>query len=156
VAEFIVPIVCEPVEEKCAPATGDHGRVSLQYSLAEALVHGELGRNAYAAHSVHNQEILELARRVRYYVDPYYPGPGRFKGGVEVSMSDGTLFADVEEHNRGSVENPMSDEELRAKFDDNAKGFLSREACQRLAEAIANLERLDDASELIALTLSTT
>ena len=47
VAEFNVSIVCEPVAEKTAPATEAHGRVCLQYTLAEALVRGELGRTAY-------------------------------------------------------------------------------------------------------------
>ncbi len=37
VTAFIVGIVCEPTEEKFAPASDSHGRVSLQYSLAEAL-----------------------------------------------------------------------------------------------------------------------
>ncbi len=37
VTEFIVGIVCEPTQEKLAPASDSHGRVSLQYSLAEAL-----------------------------------------------------------------------------------------------------------------------
>ena len=44
VAEFNVSIVCEPVAEKVAPATEAHGRVCLQFTLAEALVRGELGR----------------------------------------------------------------------------------------------------------------
>ena len=39
VTAFIVGIVCEPTEEKFAPASDSHGRVSLQYSLAEALYH---------------------------------------------------------------------------------------------------------------------
>jgi 2-methylcitrate dehydratase PrpD len=155
VAGFIVPIVCEPVEEKCAPSTGDHGRVSLQYSLAEALYLGELGRGAYAIESVRNPEILELARRVRYYVDPDYPGPGRFKGAVEVTMTDGSKLEEIEEYNRGSAQNPMSDAELRAKFDDNAGGLLSEAARNNLADAIGNLENLENASDLVPLTLST-
>ena len=40
VAEFNVSIVCEPVEEKVAPATEAHGRVCLQFTLAEALARG--------------------------------------------------------------------------------------------------------------------
>ena len=70
VAAFIVPIVCEPVAEKTAPASDSHGRVSLQYTLAEALALGELGKTAYRDASLTNPEILALARRVHYTVDP--------------------------------------------------------------------------------------
>jgi 2-methylcitrate dehydratase PrpD len=80
VTAFIVGIVCEPTEEKFAPASDSHGRVSLQYSLAEALYLGLLGRRAYRKENLKNPEILALARRVHYHVDPDYPGPGRFKG----------------------------------------------------------------------------
>ena len=40
VASYIVPIVCEPVGEKRRPQSDSHGRVSLQYTLAEALYFG--------------------------------------------------------------------------------------------------------------------
>src|ERR1700733_8127356 len=108
VTAFIVGIVCEPTEEKFAPASDSHGRVSLQYSLAEALYHGALGKSAYSAGSRANPEILALARRVQYHVDPNYPGPGRFKGAVGIALKDGRKFEEVEEHNRGSAENPMT------------------------------------------------
>src|SRR4051812_18418522 len=52
VAAFIVPIVCEPIAEKTAPASDSHGRVSLQYTLAEALALGELGKTAYREDSL--------------------------------------------------------------------------------------------------------
>ncbi len=125
VTGFIVSIVCEPVAEKHAPASDSHGRVSLQYSIAEALYFGELGKKAYSDQSRRNPDILALARKVRYRVDPDYPGPGRFKGAVTVTLKDGRQFTEVEEYNRGSFENPMTYQELRAKFDDNASGFLS-------------------------------
>src|SRR5437764_7415356 len=74
VTQFIVTIVCEPAAEKLAPATDSHGRVSLPYSVAEALYFGELGKKAYRADSLRNPAILDLARKVHYYVDPDYPG----------------------------------------------------------------------------------
>jgi 2-methylcitrate dehydratase PrpD len=149
VTEFIVGIVCEPTEEKFAPASDSHGRVSFQYSLAEALTHGSLGKNAYRAESLRNSEILALARRVRYYVDPAYPGPGRFKGEVTITLKDGRTFHELEEYNRGSMENPMTYEEIRAKFDENASGFLSVARRDKLAGQIQHLETLADASELV-------
>ena len=153
VAAFIVPIVCEPIAEKTAPASDSHGRVSLQYTLAEASVLGELGKTAYRDESLRNPEILALARRVHYRVDSTFPGPGRFKGAVTVTLKDGRSFAEVEEFNRGSLENPMTDSELRAKFDANASGYLSADARDRLVSEILRLEDLPDASVLADLAI---
>ncbi len=149
VTAFIVGIVCEPVEEKFAPASDSHGRVSLQYSLAEALALGSLGKNAYAQESLRDPAILALARRVHFYVDPDYPGPGRFKGEVTITLNDGRKFHELEEYNRGSAENPMTYEEIRAKFDENASGFLDAGRRERLAEQIGRLEFLEDSSQLL-------
>ena len=153
VAAFIVPIVCEPIAEKVAPASDSHGRVSLQYTLAEALVLGELGKGAYHEESLRNPLILALARRVQYRVDSSYPGPGHFKGEVVITLKSGQVLTDVEEFNRGSFENPMTVEELRRKFDENASGFLSSDARRRLAAQIHQLDRLPDASVLLGLAI---
>jgi hypothetical protein len=59
----------------------------------------------------------------------------------------------VEEHTRGSTENPMSSADLRAKFDENAGGFLSGTQRDRLADEIARLEHLPDASALVTLAV---
>jgi 2-methylcitrate dehydratase PrpD len=152
VTAFIVGIVCEPTEEKFAPASDSHGRVSLQYSLAEALYLGVLGKRAYQKENLEDPEILALARRVQYHVDPNYPGPGRFKGSVKIVLKDGRIFEEVEEYNRGSAENPMTYAELRAKFDDNSSAFLSAAQRDRLADAIQTLDQLPEASALLDVT----
>jgi 2-methylcitrate dehydratase PrpD len=153
VARFIVGIVCEPVDEKLAPASEAHGRVSLQHTIAEAFYFGDLGRRAYEDRRRLHPDVQALARRVHYRVDPGYPGPGRFKGAVEITLKDGRRIVDVQEHNIGSPENPMSDAELRAKFDDNASDLLSLPQRDELAERIAHVERLEDASVLVRLAI---
>jgi 2-methylcitrate dehydratase PrpD len=155
VAAFIVPIVCEPIAEKMAPASDSHGRVSLQYTLAEALTLGELGRAAYRDESLHDRDILALARRIHFMVDPDFPGPGHFKGEVRIALTDGRTLTEVEEFNRGSIENPMTDAELRNKFDDNASEFLSAARRDRLVDQIRTLEHLPDASALVDLAMAT-
>jgi 2-methylcitrate dehydratase PrpD len=154
VAAFIVPIVCEPLSEKTAPASDSHGRVSLQYTLAEALALGSLGKTAYQDDSLRDPEILSLARRVHYVVDPTYPGPGHFKGEVRVTLKDGSTLIETEEFNRGSFENPMTDVEIQAKFHDNADAFLSAAVRARLVETVAGLDQLDDASALVDLAMA--
>ena len=156
VAEFNVSIVCEPVEEKRAPASQAHCRVCLQYTLAEALYCGRLGRDAYEDRNRLNPAILALARTVDYYVDPEFPGPGRFKGAVRVTLKDGRVLTEVEEYNRGSAENPMTPSELRAKFDDNASGTLAAAERDRLATEIGRTENLSDVSTLVGLSIVTT
>ena len=153
VAEFNVSIVCEPVAEKRAPATQAHCRVCLQYTMAETLYAGSLGKTAYSDAMRLNPEVLELARKVEYAVDAAFPGPGRFKGAVRVTLKDGRVLEEIEEYNRGSAENPMSEAELRAKFDDNAGGFLSAAQRDRLAQEIARTESLPDAQTLVDLSL---
>ena len=153
VAEFNVPIVCEPIDEKSAPASRAHCRVCLQYTLAEALFTGELGKNAYSDATRLNTDVLALARKVRYYVDPSYPGPGRFKGAVRVTLRDGRVIDETEEYNRGSAENPMTGAELRAKFDDNAGAFLSAGQRDAVADAVAHVEKCASARGLMDLVV---
>ena len=151
VAAFIIPIVCEPISEKLAPATDSHGRVSLQYSLAEAMTRGSLGKSAYGEASLRDPAILELARRVRFHADPDFPGPGRFKGAITVTLKDGRTLTEIEEYNRGSAENPMTAADLRAKFDENAEGFLDAAARDAVADAVNRLDAIADVRTLVDL-----
>jgi hypothetical protein len=48
----------------------------------------------------------------------------------------------------------MSEAELRAKFDDNAGGFLSAAQRDRLAREIARTESLRDVTTLVDLTMN--
>jgi 2-methylcitrate dehydratase PrpD len=149
VAEFNVSIVCEPVAEKLAPASDSHARISLQYTIAEALHEGKLGKTAYAPRNLRNPAILGLAQRVRYYIDPDFPGPGRFKGAVRITLHDGRVIEETQEHNLGSPENPMTAAQLHAKFDENASGMLSTSERSRLASEVDRLDQLDDASTIV-------
>jgi hypothetical protein len=64
------------------------------------------------------------------------------------------VLTEVEEYNRGSAENPMTQPELRAKFDDNASGILGAEDRDRLASEIGRTENLSDVSTLVGLAVS--
>ncbi len=155
VAGYIVPIVCEPLDEKRRPRSDSHGRVSLSYTLAEAMVRGELGRDAYAPRSLADPVILAMADRVRHEVDPAFPGPERFKGVVRITLKDGRVIEGVQEHNRGSARNPMRTEDLLAKFEANAAARLTPVQAARVVDAVMALETADDAGRLVALTAGT-
>ena len=153
VASYIVPIVCEPVAEKRRPNSTSHGRVSLQYTLAEALYTGHLGKDAYRPSAIRNPAILALADCVTFRIDPAFPGPERFKGAVKIVLRGGAVHEAVEEHNRGSAENPMSSADLLSKFEENAATVLRPAQIHHLADAILSLENSSDARALVDLSI---
>ena len=65
--------------------------------MAEALSARSLGKDAYSDAMRLNPDVLEFARKVEYSVDPAFPGPGRFKGAVRVSLKDGRVLEEIEE-----------------------------------------------------------
>ncbi|HSQ05049.1 MAG TPA: MmgE/PrpD family protein [Burkholderiales bacterium] len=120
IADYMVPIVCEPVAEKLAPASDWQGRVSLQYSLAETLYRGRCDVHSYDEASLHDPGILDLARRVTYTIDKEAPGRRQFKGWVIVETRDGRRLERIQPHNWGSRKNPMTESDIENKFHTNA------------------------------------
>jgi len=151
IADYMIPIVCEPVHEKVRPATDWHGRISLQYSLAEALCLGRLDGRSYAQESLHNPAILDIAKKVDYRVDTDAPGHEQFKGWVIVETNDGRRFERVEQFNRGSSAHPMSAGDVKAKFRDNAGFMLKPERIEELIKRVDGLEEVPDLRELVTL-----
>jgi 2-methylcitrate dehydratase PrpD len=148
VAPFLLPIVAEPREEKCAPASASQAFVSLPFSIAEAVYRNSLDRKAYREEFLRNPEILDLARRVNFHADPSLAGPGSLKGAIRIALRDGRILEEKEEYTRGSIEDAMTEEELVAKFHDNARS-LPRAAREQLAEQILKLELQPDAAAII-------
>jgi len=151
IAEYMTAVVCEPVAEKIAPASDSHGRVSLHYSLAEALVRGRLGVDGYSAESLRDPQILALARRVTYVIDKDAPGRGQYKGWVIVHTKDARKLERVEPYNRGSAENPLSVYDIRAKFRENAARTLDAKRIEAIIAKVDALERAPAIGTLVDL-----
>jgi 2-methylcitrate dehydratase PrpD len=151
-AEWI-PIVAEPLHEKLKPETPWHGRVSLQYTLAEALYTGRIDVLSYGLHNLRNAEILDLASKIKCEVDPNAPGREQFKGWVIVETKDGRRLEEIEEFNRGSRQNPMSEGELETKFRANVGSSVSEVVANEIVHAAENIESLPTIGELIKLTI---
>jgi len=148
-----VPIVAEPLHEKLKPETPWHGRVSLQYTLAEALYTGRIDVRSYSMDNLRNSAILDLASKVRCEVDPNAPGREQFKGWVIVDTKDGRRLEEIEEFNRGSRQNPMSEGEIITKFRANSGFLLSEGEANNIIHAVENIETLPDIAELVKLTI---
>ena len=149
VPEAGVSLVLEPAASKVAPRSEYEAKFSLQYSTAAMLVHGQVGVKSYTDEAIADPRVLDLARKVRYETKEYATYPAAFPGGVRIRTRDGrTLEADFP-YQRGGPENPMSPDEVRAKFRENASLALSDEAVEALEETILALEERQDVRGLL-------
>jgi 2-methylcitrate dehydratase PrpD len=149
IPEAGVSLVLEPADKKVAPRTVYEAKFSLQYSTAAMLVNGSAGLGAYSDEAIADPKVLDLARRVRYETKEYPTYPAAFPGGVRISLKDGSVLDAELPHQRGGPENPLTDDEVRAKFRENAGLALSGDAVDALEQTILSLERLDDVAGLV-------
>jgi 2-methylcitrate dehydratase PrpD len=145
-----VPLVLEPAATKLAPRSQYEAKFSLQYSTAAMLVHGQVGVRSYTEDAIADPGVLELAAKVRHEPREYESYPAAFPGGVRIRTTDGrTLEADLP-YQRGGPENPMTADEVRAKYRENASLALTDAELEALEQAVLSLEEHDDVRGVFA------
>jgi 2-methylcitrate dehydratase PrpD len=147
IPEAGVSLVLEPADRKIAPRTDYEGKFSLQYSTAAMLVHGRVGLTTYTPEALADERVLDLTRKVRYETKEYESYPAAFPGGVRITLKDGSTVEADFPHQLGAPENPMSAEQVREKFHENAA--LAGGSFEPLEQAILTLEELDDVTGLL-------
>lgn len=130
-----VPIVCEPLMLKRAPATSYAAQFSIPYVVAASLVRGRFGFTELDEASLADPDILRLALLVDYADDPASTYPRHRSGEVLVELADGKVLRHREAINRGAPERPLSEADIEAKFRQNVH-FLGVERSDDLVSRI--------------------
>jgi len=143
--------VCEPVEEKRRLRSSWHGRISLQHTVAEALVLGRFDKSSYAPSSLTDPMIHALADKVVHIADPLADADtSRSRGVVTIELNDGRVISHTVEDMLGTSRNPASDAVYLEKFRANVDGVLATDAADRLIAGVLDLESADDVESLLA------
>jgi 2-methylcitrate dehydratase PrpD len=150
VPEAGVSLVLEPEGSKRVPRSVYEAKFSLQYSAAAMIVHGRVGLASYTDEAIVDPEVLALAGRVRYETQSYPSYPAAFPGGVRIRTRDGRTLAADHAHQRGGPENPMSPDDVRQKFRENAGLALDPDEAEQLEDAILALEEQHDLRAALA------
>ena len=143
VPEAGVSLVLEPAAEKRLPRSEYEGKFSLPYSVASLLVRGHVAVGDFTDEAIADPAVLAVAAKVRYETRDYPTYPQAFPGGVVVRLADGTSFEADYPHQKGGPENPLSADEVREKFRENASLALPDDAVERLEEALLPLDEQD-------------
>lgn len=146
-----VETVCEPVANKRRPKSTYDAQFSVPFVIASAIVKDRrLGIQDFDEDSKADERILALAEKVNYEVDPNSGFPKHFSGEVTIELGDGRTLSWREQINRGAPERPLSQSEIRDKFDLNARLTLAEEQAQLVADTVQNLEKLESVDELMS------
>jgi 2-methylcitrate dehydratase PrpD len=146
-AEGIVHRLWEPLASKHAPPNGYAAKFSIPYAIAVGILRGDAGLAEYEDAAVRDPAVRALAAKVRYVVDPANPYPSRFTGHVKATLRGGTVMEARQDHFRGGVDEPLSAEDLAAKYRANcAYGGWSpaqAEAALQALRALPSAARVD-------------
>src|SRR6201990_2028595 len=80
VGEGTVHRLWEPLAAKQKPANGYAGKFSTPYCIAHAFVRAQVGLDAFTDEAVQEPDVLALASKVCYQIDPQNPYPNNFTG----------------------------------------------------------------------------
>ncbi|WP_326539671.1 MmgE/PrpD family protein [Pseudorhodoferax sp.] len=133
------------------PQTYHEAQVSLPYSVAVALTDGQALFDQYNNQRLGEPLLQRLSHLVRMNVDATLPRGVSCR--MTMVMDDGREHVAQVDYPKGSIQNPMSDAELRTKFDSLAVPVLGAERAARLAQLAGGVERCARVSELMAETV---
>lgn len=132
------------------PQTYHEAQVSLPYSVAVALTDGQALFAQYNDARLNEPGLLRLIDMLEITTDSALPR------GVSclltMTMDDGTQYVSQVDYPKGSIQNPMNDQELRAKFDSLVTPVLGAARAAELAAMVEAIEDCDNVGRLMQLT----
>ena len=133
--------VCEPQDMRRRPASEYVAKFSVFFTIAAALVRGKCGFAELEPEVIGDAQILSLAERVTYAADPNSRYPDYFSGGIVIRLRDGQILEHLEPVNRGAGERALTEDEIAAKFMDNAQLVVSRARAECIRDCIIDIDR---------------
>lgn len=121
VAEGTVHRLWEPLPDKQRPPNGYAAKFATPFILATGFVHGSVGLDAFTEQAVRDKDVLALASKVRYVIDPDNPYPNNFTGHIRAVLNDGRVIEERQPHFRGGAHEPLTRTDIEEKFMLNAR-----------------------------------
>jgi 2-methylcitrate dehydratase PrpD len=127
------------------PASSSRARFSVEHCVAEVLRTGRLDLQSFATETLRDP----VTERLRACTTVVPDGAvGKRGARVTVTMADGTTLQRQVSSNRGTPDNPLSDQELVDKLEFVARGRIPDRTTAELLELVWGLDRVADAAVL--------
>lgn len=152
--EGLVHRLWEPLDAKHRPPSGYAAKFSMPFCMAVGFFDGDAGLAQFTDARAADPEVLRLAAKISYVIDPENEYPRNYSGHIRVETTDGRRIALDQPHMRGGMREPLTEAEIRAKALANCgHGGWPVERAERLVDWAANLARHPDLSGLAAFAV---
>jgi 2-methylcitrate dehydratase len=138
--------------EKWDPRTRETADHSLQYIVVAALLDGEVTSRTFEPERFRDPRTLDILKdRVTVREDPELSAgyPGGIPNRITVTTTGGDREVREVRHPRGHARNPMTDEEVAAKYRANVEGRLGFERAASVERLVWDLGREGNLRELM-------
>ncbi|WP_366655666.1 MmgE/PrpD family protein [Fodinicurvata sp. EGI_FJ10296] len=149
VGEGTVHRLWEPLAEKQNPPSAYFAKFSAPYCMAVGFFDRAAGLAQFTDQKVQNEDIRALMRKISYFIDPGNPYPQRFTGHLCARLKGGGEIEIRRNNLRGGMHDPISEDELQAKFFANTSfGGWTDHQSRSLRDFCYSIDRFSDLSGL--------
>ena len=113
--------VCTPIEVRKAPKTVVLAQFSIPYTVAAALIDGDVGLSHFSPESLLRPDLLALARKIEGHMDPIIErdaGRSVSPADLRIEFTDGQVLQHRMDVPLGHYQQPMSESDFDRKAED--------------------------------------
>ena len=130
-------------KEKWAPSTKETADHSMPYMVGMALLQGKVDNSTYSARNLSDRRVRSFLKKIsvkedRALTEMY---PKHIANRVTLRLKDGRTLTEQVDDPKGHPNNPMTREEVEAKFARLTKRFLKESEARSITEFVWNIER---------------
>lgn len=148
---IVNPLVLE-LTGKSEPTTGLEGKFSVYHSAAIVIITGYSSSKHYSDAAVGRQDVSDLRKKISVEINSNIRVDEAY---IEVTLKNGQIIKHHVDHALGSLDKPMSDEDISRKFMDLVSGALPESQVTQALETCWKINEISD-SGVVGSMLSRT
>ena len=126
-------------------------KFSMEFCMAILLLERKAGLAEFTDDVVNRHDVQQMIEKIEFSVHPVAEAAGYEKMTtiIDIDLADGRTVSGRADFGKGSPLNPMTDEELAAKFLECAAwGGLAKQNAEKIVDVVFGLEKLSSIREL--------
>ncbi|MBI2907931.1 MAG: MmgE/PrpD family protein [Chloroflexi bacterium] len=142
-------------EKAYKPTSKESADHSTPYAVAIAILEGDVGPDQYARQQWLDPRVLDLMSRIKCTFDPeldkFWAERRARTVNVEIRTRSGNSYSCLMDYPKGDTKNPMTQEEVEAKFRNLASKVMAEAQIRQVIRAVDGLEEVEDIGQLMEL-----